>query len=139
LNSYNGFTPEQRMEALRWTKAEYAAGRRAPPRQCCVCGQTKGIIEPHSEDYSKPYGEHIGKYPLCYVCHMILHCRFRAPDAFRVYQNQMRQGLQFPAYHTRAWERFVKEYLEQKASQLPRLLVRASGPTFLDTLSMIRR
>ena len=31
MNPYNGFDHNQRMKALRWLKAEYAAGRRTPP------------------------------------------------------------------------------------------------------------
>jgi hypothetical protein len=60
VNSYNGFTPQQRAHALRGLNREYAAGRRQRPTSCDACGQTEGVIEPHSEDYSEPFGDHIG-------------------------------------------------------------------------------
>ncbi|TPW00438.1 MAG: hypothetical protein USCAAHI_00115 [Beijerinckiaceae bacterium] len=44
MNSYNNFSPAQRMRALRWLRAEYAAGRRHPPLVCDACGQTEGVI-----------------------------------------------------------------------------------------------
>tara|TARA_R100000773_G_scaffold36307_1_gene31302 strand:- start:1602 stop:1847 length:246 start_codon:yes stop_codon:yes gene_type:complete len=77
MKSYNGFTPKERTDAFIWLKGEYASGRREKGKVCDACGQTKGIVEDHSEDYSYPYGDHIGKYTFCYRCHMMIHCRFR--------------------------------------------------------------
>jgi hypothetical protein len=44
----------------RWLEREYAAGRRARPIMCDACGQADGPIDAHSEDYSAPFGDHIG-------------------------------------------------------------------------------
>jgi hypothetical protein len=53
-NAYNGFTSSERDRAFAWYKGELAAGRRHRPTVCDVCGQTDGVIEAHSEDYSGP-------------------------------------------------------------------------------------
>jgi hypothetical protein len=99
VNSYNGFEPAERMRALRWLKGEVAAGRRHQPTVCEACGQTEGIVEAHSEDYSAPFGDHIGAYGFCYVCHMMIHCRFKAPDAWVSYISALRDGHRpLPSY-----------------------------------------
>jgi hypothetical protein len=98
---YNGFTGSQRMTAYRWLMGEYAAGRRTWPVKCDACGQTEGVIEPHDEDYSPPYGDHIGRWGLCYRCHMVFHCRFRNPEMFRRYCAVLAGGNRFAALHTR--------------------------------------
>lgn len=92
MNSYNGFSPAQRSRALRWLNAEYAAGRRTRPERCDACGQTAGALQAHSEDYSEPFGAHIGEHGLCYVCHMMIHCRFSAPGPWERYRRHVRSG-----------------------------------------------
>lgn len=126
MNSYNGFSPTQRMKALRWLKVEYAAGRRHPPVRCDVCGQTDGHIEAHSEDYSEPFGDNIGRWGLCYRCHMILHCRFRSPEAFRQYQEILASGKRFVAVRSRAWGAFAKQHLASGQCSAPVEVVHAS-------------
>ena len=79
LKTYNGFDHNQRMRGYRWLQGEYAAGRRARPTVCDACGQTEGPIEAHSESYAAPFGGHIGRYGLCYRCHMTIHNRFKNP------------------------------------------------------------
>lgn len=48
----------------------------------------------HSEDYSEPFGDHIGRYTLCYRCHMLVHCRFTGdgPRAWEEYRSIVRHG-----------------------------------------------
>lgn len=92
MKEYNGFPGAQRARALRWLKGEYAAGRRTRPERCDACGQTEGVLQAHSEDYSEPFGAHIGEHGLCYVCHMMIHCRFTAPRAWEVYRLNVRSG-----------------------------------------------
>ena len=111
MNSYNGFSPAQRMKALGWLKKEYAAGRREPPIACDACGQTKGIIEAHSEDYSEPFGDHIGAYGFCFTCHMMLHCRFRAPDAWSAYCAAVNAGSTFPPFFSRNFPALQNTFL----------------------------
>lgn len=105
MKSYNGFPPEQRIRAQRWLNAEYASGRRIRPTVCAACGQHEGLIDSHAEDYSEPFGDHTDAYPLCYVCHMMLHCRFAAPAAWDTYREAVRDGYQAPAQKTRDFQK----------------------------------
>lgn len=86
MKSYNGFSPSQRMNAYRWLKSS----GRPMSGVCEACGNPNGA--PHSEDYSEPYGDHIGAYMLCLPCHMFVHCRFRIPEAWAIYRKSIRGG-----------------------------------------------
>ena len=114
MNSYNGFTSHRRMKAYRWLMAEYEAGRRTRPISCDGCGQNQGLIEPHSEDYSEPYGDHIGQFGVCYVCHMIIHCRFKAPERWQLYCEQMRAGAIFKPFANKNFRGFAAAFLADK-------------------------
>lgn len=103
MNPYNGFTPSQRMKAFRWLKAQ----DREPVEVCDACG-SKANVNPHSEDYSEPFGDHIGAFALCYACHMMVHCRFKNLDLWLVYCGEVRLGLRlqdppvtWPAFRSR--------------------------------------
>ena len=95
MNPYNGYDHNQRMAAYRWLMKEYASGVRVKPTKCDACQQTNGVIEPHSEDYSAPYGDHIGQYGLCYRCHMMIHCRFKNKLGWNKYLKLLRDGYNF--------------------------------------------
>lgn len=103
------------MKALEWLKREYAAGRRLKPIMCDVCGQDEGIIEHHSEDYSEPFGDHIGAYALCYRCHMMVHCRYRAKRAWEAYKEFISFGLVMQPIYSRNFVAFTDEMLSGKA------------------------
>jgi hypothetical protein len=92
---YNGFSPQLRMKASDWLKAEIAAGRLAPPKVCDVCGQDQGPHDYHSEDYSEPFGPHLYRHSLCWRCHLVLHSRFRSRAQFDRYRELMRAGYRF--------------------------------------------
>lgn len=93
MNPYNGFTPKQRMVALAWLKGQVAMGwRHASPSLCQECGRTDGWLEWHSEDYSAPFGANIGEHGLCYLCHLMLHCRFRSPARWDAYVAMLAAG-----------------------------------------------
>ena len=111
LRSYNGFTATERMTAYRWLMAEYAAGRRMRPVACDACTQTAGLIEPHSEDYSSPFGPHIGQWGVCYTCHMMIHCRFKALDRWDEYRSAVRAGAIFAPIAKRAFPVFAGRFL----------------------------
>ena len=108
MKSYNGFTASQRMKALKWIKAERAAGRREKHTVCMACGQTEGV-NGHSEDYSAPYGDHIGKFALCYCCHMAVHNRKNDPMMWEGYKAMIRNGYRFRAI--RAWPQWKDLFL----------------------------
>lgn len=95
-NPYNGFTPQQRSKAGRWIRRQRANGLRAPHTQCCACLREGGSVAGHSENYSFPYGPHIGEYGLCFPCHMAVHHRFKMPDQWNAYRFQVAQGRRYP-------------------------------------------
>ena len=105
LSFYNGFSPKQRLKALAYYKKEIAEGRRTLVKICQGCGQTDGLIMAHSEDYSEPFGEHIGAYTFCYRCHIMLHCRYRSPLAWDDYKRGLREGAVWTPMH---WPNFAE-------------------------------
>ena len=95
---YNGFSWGERMKVGRWQNKQYESGF-PKPTECDACSQTSGLMYHHCEDYSEPYGAHIWQFPLCYRCHIMLHCRFFAPEAFTGYAKLVEDGYQFaPMY-----------------------------------------
>lgn len=112
MNSYNGFSPAQRYKALAYHKAQIKSGAKAPkPKMCDGCGTERGFLAWHSEDYSEPFGPHIGEYGVCYRCHMHIHCRFKNPKAFAKYAEVIESGYRFVPYISSNWERFKAENL----------------------------
>ncbi len=106
MNFYNGFSPNQRVKALNWSKAERAAGKRKlKADKCMACGQTHGLIQFHSEDYSEPFGPHIGAYEFCYRCHIVLHCRHRNLNGWERYKMLLRFGFSWVPMFTPNFQR----------------------------------
>jgi hypothetical protein len=134
LKTYNGFNHDQRMKGYRWLQGEYAAGRRARPTVCGACGQTEGPIDAHSEDYSEPFGEHIGRHGLCYRCHMAIHCRLKNPEAWTIYKHAVALGRIFHPIGRNFW-RFRLETLERKGEGVPFKQGPYRGCTLLDELT----
>jgi hypothetical protein len=115
MNSYNGYTPHQRMKALNWLKKEWAAGRREKtPKQCDMCSQTEGNLAYHSEDYSEPYGDHIGQFGLCYTCHMMIHCRYKSADIWNIYIEALTDKKCFEPIYGNGWNVFRQECLQDR-------------------------
>lgn len=121
MNTYNGFTHAQRMRAYRWAQREYKAGRKARHAACQACGQDQGLIMGHSEDYSEPYGPHIGRWGLCYRCHMMIHCREKSPEVFDRYRREVAAGFVFAAFPHMNWPGFRAEHLIRWAPRVDRL------------------
>ena len=115
MNSYNGYTAKERYAALAWLKKEWAKGTREQTPKCCdICGQTKGQLSYHSEDYSYPYGDHIGFFGLCYICHMMLHCRFRNPKLMSAYVEALKERRCYEPIHGNNWREFKQSCLIEK-------------------------
>ncbi len=112
MREYNGFSGEQRAKAQRWLNAQWSAGRFARPSRCCACGQTHGVIDAHAEDYSEPFtASKLMSYPLCFVCHMMVHCRFKNPAAWHRYRQLIGRGARPPAFSTRNFPAFKRDFL----------------------------
>jgi hypothetical protein len=134
LKTYNGFDHDQRMKGFRWLQGEYAAGRRTKPIICDACGQTEQPITAHSEDYSEPFGDHIGQHGLCYRCHMMIHCRFKAPEAWETYKLHIRQGrILVPISN---FQVFCGQTLKAKGRNVPFKQGPVREHTLLDDLKM---
>jgi len=113
MKAYNGFSGELRNKAQAWLRAEWAAGRLARPAKCCACGQDKGVIDAHAEDYSLPFAAgKTDEFHLCFICHMIVHCRFRNRTHWDRYRETIRAGGHFAPYFSRQFGRFVAEHLD---------------------------
>ena len=108
------------MKAFRWLQVEIAAGRRAKHASCDACGQSKGILDMHSEDYSAPYGDHIGAFTFCYRCHMMIHMRFRKQFAFEHYAQFIAEGKRYSGMDGRNFNLFCQQMLS-KNNDLPEL------------------
>lgn len=117
MRDYNGFTSNERQKAHNWLRGQIKAGHREPAEQnsrgCDACGQEQGTLQYHSEDYSAPYGDNIGAFLFCYPCHMIIHCRFKSPDAWHTYRDHVRRGFKLTLpFWGRNWHRFTREVLK---------------------------
>lgn len=76
MKSYNGFSATQRAAIGPYLRERIRDGV-VWHRPCCdACGSTEHVSG-HSEDYSTPYGPHIGAYTLCRKCHNAVHNRGR--------------------------------------------------------------
>jgi len=112
LKSYNGFSGAQRNKAAAWIREQYHKGLAHPPLVCCACGQDRGVMDNHQEDYSEPYGPHIFAFPLCYPCHLMVHCRARSPIAWATYRQLVRDGMRLRRpFMSRDFGRLCRELL----------------------------
>lgn len=108
MGSYNGFSALEIKAAFLWWLRECAKGRRTPPTECMACGQDEGIIEPHTEDYSKPFGAHIGRFGLCLRCRWFTLSRFKHPDEWQDYCAMIRFGYRFEPLRRRNFREFIR-------------------------------
>jgi hypothetical protein len=56
---YNVFSPLIHNQSWIWLKAGLDAGTIPQPTRCSACGETRGQMDYHTEDYSRPFGPHI--------------------------------------------------------------------------------
>lgn len=102
MSPYNGFLPAQRNRADLWLKSQIAQCTLQPPSKCDACGQTRGRIDYHAEDYSEPFGPHLHQYQLCFACHLLWHGKRRRPAGWQAYLNNLRQGAIFAPHFDRS-------------------------------------
>jgi hypothetical protein len=117
MNDYNGFSGAQRLRAQRWLNVMWSRGLLPRPSECCACGQREGILDAHAEDYSEPFAA--GKtdaFHLCYRCHMIVHNRRNAPEAWEAYRAAIVAGVRFAPMRSRNWWRFRAQHLIENAT-----------------------
>jgi len=137
MNWYNGFSPTQRTKALKWFRQQQKDGLKPHnPTVCDLCFQDEGIIDWHSEDYSEPFGSHIGEHGVCYICHMMLHCRFKSKQAWDVYVKALSEKKCFTAFKNRNWIQFKQQCLNEKFKHTGHKTVEKNGFEFISTLRL---
>jgi hypothetical protein len=99
---YNSFSPTERR--LRGTaEQEQLLSRLRRGAVCISCGTASGPIDLHAEDYRPEfYFDPQARIPVCYRCHMAVHCRLRYPVGFKAYQRELASGRRWPPLVTRA-------------------------------------
>lgn len=69
----------------------------------------------HIEDYNEPFNETLIKYPVCYICRMMILCRFKQKKVWLRYCEDLHAGKIFPVFQSANWPRFVSLFLESEA------------------------
>lgn len=127
MNSYNGFTPDERTAAFAITKAAWADGTLTPPTRCEACGQSRGIIGSHDEDYSRP----LDYYEVCFACHMMIHCRF-GNRRWAEYLELLDRGAVFTT--AAGWPNFKEHFLSRPLANSILTMGPPRPPSFLHAL-----
>jgi hypothetical protein len=95
MGPYNGYTGRERNEKQAEWHDRVAKGLPAqPPGPCSICADPTVRLEPHTEDYSKPFlWEPPAEYALCAMCHKNkLHMRFANPVDWKTWKAHVRRG-----------------------------------------------
>jgi len=107
LAGYKEWTAEERLASLAKTKAAILSGEIPKPTKCELCGQDKGIIQYHNDDYSHPT-KYLRSY--CWRCHMMHHSVRRAPDAVKAYFDAVASGKRFPPVYKHNFKILADEH-----------------------------
>lgn len=127
MNNYKGWTGEQRELSLKLTNRAKKLGLLEQPHKCKFCGQEKGILHTHNENYGVTLElvpkmlngtatkEEIEKvksvlWPICWRCHMIWHSKRRAPKQVEKYFEEVKNGKQYPPVYKHDFEILRREH-----------------------------
>ena len=118
MKPYNGFSGKLRNISWQIQKQLKQHGEldwtNSP---CCICQCVDGLIMPHLENYF----DYKNYYPLCVVCHMRCHARFKAWNSWIAYLIEIRSGYTSKGYNSVISYFGTKEnrmYFVQKEPQL---------------------
>lgn len=101
MNNYKQFSAAQREATANQTKKLISEGKwPARPTKCAHCGQDKGILEWHNEDYSHPTDFLVG---VCFRCHMIVFHSYHNPVEVEAYKNEIAAGKMYKPCFTRSF------------------------------------
>lgn len=109
MKDYNGFSATQRTRAGNFKRAAQKSGDYPTPSVCESCGQTSGVLHSHNEDYTNP----LDAYDTCYICHMMIHCRFNSIFHWREYVKLLHDGAIF--HPISGWDGFKARFLSTVA------------------------
>ena len=127
MNNYKGWTVEQRELSLKLTNRAKKLGLLEQPHKCKFCGQEKGILHTHNENYGVTLElvpkmlngtatkEEIEKvksvlWHICWRCHMIWHSKRRAPKQVEKYFEEVKNGKQYPPVYKHDFEILRREH-----------------------------
>jgi|TARA_R100001510_G_C7654982_1_gene213879 hypothetical protein len=116
MQTYKGWSGDFRKESLKLTNKAKRLGWIASPTCCNRCGQTKGILHLHNEDYDVTYytlKKVFDRFPvtitkeekdkvnsvleeICWRCHMLHHSVRRNKQAVEKYFAEIKNGKQYP-------------------------------------------
>jgi hypothetical protein len=116
MKTYKKWSPEFRKASLKLTNKAKKLGWIPQPKVCRRCGQDKGILHLHNEDYDVTYytltevfnrfpveitQEEIDKInealePICWRCHMMHHSVRRNKVAVENYFKEIKAGKRYP-------------------------------------------
>ena len=124
VEPYNGYKGTERQKKYDVYKKLQAQGLSVPadtPCQLCGDDDKELHIEPHSEDYSKPYKwTPPAEYMVCRRCHGWIHKRFAKPDDWTDFKAHVKRG----GY---AWEFTSREGATERRAAAE---ARKNGSTF---------
>ena len=114
MKSYNGFTPKQRLAGDKIIKKAIEDGilMKLSDCKCKFCGQDKGIRHYHCEDYS-PENILNDAIPVCWLCHMMIHSRFKHPKSYVKYFREIKKGKRYsPTYRGNDWDKLESFFID---------------------------
>ena len=115
MRTYNGFSGGQRRKAQAWLRRQWDARTLERPFRCAACGQDRGIIDAHAEDYSEPFAAgKTDQFHLCFTCHMMVHCRFSSLDDWQYYKAVIQSGGRYAPAFTRDIGGFRAKHIGEK-------------------------
>lgn len=102
LRTWKGWDHDARMASYQKTLEAVKKGIIPYPTAigCQYCGQKKGIIQYHNQDYSDPIKHLVA---LCWRCHMVLHSEHFASGPCGQYWADIRTGHIYPAVYRHAF------------------------------------
>ena len=106
LDSYNGFTPEQRQVSKEIISQAIKEEKLKPLNECkcIICGQDKGLREYHIEDYSSKESIINSATPVCWTCHQYIHHqKDKNPEVYEKYVEEVKETPRIPVYITNLW------------------------------------
>ena len=127
---YNGFTPRQRAVGGNEVNRAFLMGEVDRPTICeaCAASVPGAKVMAHNENYDTP----LDFFSVCYVCHMMIHCRFRAKDRWQEYLDALRGGAVMAQAFD--WLSFRRWYLQGPLEDRIIGQVAPRAESFLDLL-----
>lgn len=124
---YNGFTPAERAKGGAAYNAAIRSGVVKSPTQCEACQAAEGVTG-HNEDYETP----LQFFEVCFLCHMMIHCRYRDVGRWQLYLSLLDEGAVLA--RVSGWPEFREKYLSGDLDALVVAHAEPREPSFLHAL-----